>query len=44
MRGIPDAPWIREAEATGYYEFGWWNNPPADDEDDEEDLEVDNEL
>lgn len=38
---IPDPPWIRETEATGYCSAengAWWNNPPEDDEeeDDEE--------
>jgi hypothetical protein len=35
---IPDAPWIRETERTGYCSSGWWNNPPEGDlyEDDEE--------
>lgn len=28
MEQIPDAPWIRETEATGYCSSGWWNNPP----------------
>lgn len=28
---IPDAPWIRETERTGYCRSGWWNNPPEDD-------------
>ena len=45
MVSIPDAPWIRETEATGYCSASngaWWNNPPeydeyADDEFDEED-------
>lgn len=30
---IPDAPWIRETERTGYCRSGWWNNPPEDDGD-----------
>lgn len=34
MNEIPDAPWIREVEATGYYRFGWWNTPPRDPYDD----------
>ena len=34
---IPDAPYIREAEATGYYEYGWWNNPPQSDTEEEPD-------
>ena len=29
---IPDAPWIRETEATGYCSSGWWNTPPEVDE------------
>ena len=33
---IPDAPWIREVEATGYSTYGYWNQPPKDDEDEEE--------
>ena len=37
MSNIPDAPWIREAEATGYYSGGWWNTPPEDEEEDEAD-------
>lgn len=37
MYGIPDATWIREAEATGYASGSWWNNPPDPEEDDEED-------
>ena len=28
MLDIPDAPWIRETEATGYCRSGWWNTPP----------------
>jgi hypothetical protein len=27
MLDIPDAPWIRETEATGYCSSGWWNTP-----------------
>lgn len=27
---IPDAPYIRETEATGYCSSGWWNNPTED--------------
>lgn len=36
---IPDAPWIRETERTGYCSGSWWNNPPEpeDDPDEEED-------
>ena len=30
---IPDAPWIRETEATGYCRSGWWNTPPDEDYD-----------
>lgn len=26
MMDIPDAPWIRECEATGYYSGGLWNS------------------
>ena len=33
---IPDAPWIRETEQTGYCRSGWWNNPPPEDDEDEE--------
>lgn len=29
---IPDAPWIRETEATGHYSGGWWNEPEEDDD------------
>lgn len=36
MINIPDAPWIRETEATGYCSSGWWNEP-EDEEDEEED-------
>lgn len=36
---IPDAPWIRETERTGYCSSGWWNNPPKDDPDDFDDFE-----
>lgn len=32
MMSIPDAPWIRETEETGYCRSGWWNTPPEDDE------------
>lgn len=39
MLSIPDAPWIREAEATGYYSGGWWNTPPEEEEEDEDDHE-----
>ena len=39
MANIPDAPWIRETEATGYCSAengAWWNNPPSDyDEEDD---------
>lgn len=28
---IPDAPWIAEAERTGFYKYGWWNQPREDD-------------
>ena len=41
---IPDAPWIRETEATGYCSYGWWNTPPRDDEDEEEDEEEEIEM
>lgn len=27
MLNIPDAPWIKETEETGYCKDGWWNNP-----------------
>lgn len=40
MANIPDAPWIRETEATGYCSAengAWWNNPPEDEEEDEDD-------
>lgn len=44
MLSMPDAPWIRETEATGYCSSGWWNTPPEDedeeDEDDHEDLYI----
>ena len=38
MLDIPDAPWIREAERTGHYRYGYWNTAPGDypDEDDDE--------
>ena len=39
MLSIPDAPWIREAEVTGYYSGGWWNTPPEEEEEDEDDHE-----
>ena len=42
MMNIPDAPWIRETEATGYCSAqngAWWNNPPEE-EDDEEEIEM----
>ena len=42
MFDIPDAPWIREAEATGYSRYGYWNSPP--DEDEYEDEEVDEDV
>jgi hypothetical protein len=32
MYGIPDAPWVRETEATGCCSCGWWNTPDEDDE------------
>ena len=41
MADIPDAPWIRETEATGYCSAqngAWWNNLPEEDE--EEDIEM----
>lgn len=43
MENIPDAPWIRETERTGYCSArngAWWNNPPrfADYPDDDEDF------
>ena len=38
---IPDAPWIRETEQTGYCRSGWWNNPPEEDPDDLDDFEGD---
>lgn len=28
MIQLPDAPWIRETELTGYCRSGWWNMPP----------------
>jgi len=34
---IPDAPWIRETECTGYCSSGWWNNPPEEEINSEED-------
>lgn len=40
MMSIPDAPWIRETEATGHCSAengAWWNNPPED-HDEEEDF------
>ena len=39
MLSIPDAPWIRETEATGYCSGGWWNPPPEEEEEDEDDHE-----
>lgn len=38
---IPDAPWIRETERTGYCSGSWWNNPPEpeDEPDEEEDYD-----
>lgn len=41
---IPDAPWIRETEATGYCRSGWWNTPPEEDYDDNEGDEEDGET
>lgn len=47
MMNLPDAPWVREVESTGYYCGGWWNNPPApgdpeyEDEEEEGEEEVD---
>ena len=38
MTNIPDAPWIRETEATGHCSAtngAWWNNPPEYDEEDD---------
>lgn len=51
---IPDAPWIREAERTGHYRYGFWNTPPEDyddefydvidyDDDDEDERRFDDE-
>lgn len=31
MIQLPDAPWIRETELTGYCRSGWWNMPPQED-------------
>lgn len=28
---IPDAPWIRETERTGFCRTGWFNHPPHED-------------
>lgn len=36
MTNIPDAPWIRETEATGYCSWGYWNQPPKKHNDDDE--------
>ena len=39
---IPDAPWIRETERTGYCSAqngAWWNNPPDDDYEEYDDEE-----
>ena len=33
---IPDAPWIRETEATGHCSSGYWNQPPKERNDDDE--------
>ena len=30
MANIPDAPWIRETEATGCCSYGFWNQPAKD--------------
>ena len=30
MADIPDAPWIRECEATGHSTYGYWNSPPPE--------------
>lgn len=43
MDSIPDAPWIRETEATGHCSASngaWWNNPPEyyDEYEEEEDF------
>ena len=41
MMNIPDAPWIRETEATGHCSAengAWWNNPPCDDGEDDDGL------
>ena len=38
MDNIPDAPWIRETESTGYCSAtngAWWNNPQRDYDDDD---------
>lgn len=38
MMNIPDAPWIRETEATGHCSAengAWWNNPPEEEDDEE---------
>lgn len=37
MTQIPDAPWIREAEATGHYRGGWWNEPEEEEDDEWDD-------
>lgn len=36
MMQLPDAPWIRETEATGYCSSGFWNNPPMEDKEEYE--------
>ena len=41
MIQLPDAPWIRETEMTGYCRSGWWNMPPEEDPDDFDDFEGD---
>ena len=38
---IPDAPWIRETERTGYCSGSWWNNPPEPEGDPDEEEECD---
>ena len=40
---IPDAPWIREAERTGHYRYGFWNTPPEDYDDDDGERRFDDE-
>ena len=44
MVNIPDAPWIKETEATGYCSYGWWNQPSKPDDEYEEEYEPEDDF